>query len=205
MLAGGTSRRFGGAPKGLERVGESRIIDRVAATLREVTRDLLLVANDPDAARWLKGVPVTRDLHPGRGGLAGVEAALWTGRDLIVLAWDMPFVTPAVLQALIDLAGATDADIALPRSDSPYGFEPFCGFYSQRVRPRLSRFLREADGGESGGGGGRAARDFIAGLEKVELLALVEVAKLGEARDLFLSVNTPGDLERARAVAARKE
>jgi molybdopterin-guanine dinucleotide biosynthesis protein A len=164
--------------------------------LREVTPDLLLVANDRDAARWLKGVPVTRDLHPGGGGLAGVEAALSTGRDIVVLAWDMPFVTARVLRALIDVAHDTKADAVLPESESPYGFEPFCGFYSQRVRPLLTRFLEE---------GGGAAKDFVAQLENVERIPLATLSAMGDPRELFLSVNTHDDLERARAMAARKE
>src|SRR5688572_12312094 len=64
VLAGGSSRRFAGTPKGLEVVGDRRIIDRVAGTLQAVTPKLLLVANDSDAARWLPGVAVVSDLHP---------------------------------------------------------------------------------------------------------------------------------------------
>ena len=50
ILAGGGATRYGGRPKGLERVGGRRIIDRVADVLRETTDELLLVANAPDAA-----------------------------------------------------------------------------------------------------------------------------------------------------------
>jgi molybdopterin-guanine dinucleotide biosynthesis protein A len=192
---------LGGVAKGLERVGGVRIIDRVARCLREVTPDLLLVANDPDAAHWLENVPVIRDRYPGKGGLAGVEAALRIGggRDALVLAWDMPFVTAPVLRALIDLARSHDAEAALPSSDSPYGFEPFCGYYAGRILPRLTRYLDEA------GGGGGAARDFVAQLEHVPLLGIAETAMLGDPKAIFLSVNTPDDLERARAIAAQTE
>ena len=58
ILAGGLSSRYGGLPKGLERVGGRRIIDRVADVLGDVTDDLLLVANHPDAAAWLPGMPI---------------------------------------------------------------------------------------------------------------------------------------------------
>src|SRR5688572_22108027 len=46
VLAGGASRRLAGIPKGLELVGGSRVIDRVANALRAVSNDLLLAAND---------------------------------------------------------------------------------------------------------------------------------------------------------------
>lgn len=198
MLAGGSSRRLGGAAKGLERVGGIRIIDRVAAALRDVTADVLLVANDPKASRWLPGATLMSDRHPGTGGLAGVEAALSTGRDALVVAWDMPFVTPAILRAILQAAESHGADIALPESDSPYGFEPFCAFYSVRLLPSLSRFLKVR-------AGGRAARDFIGRASRVHLLKAVELAPVGDPREIFFSVNTPADLERARAMAKATE
>lgn len=200
VLAGGSSRRLGGAPKGLAEVAGIRIIDRVAAALREVAPELLLVANDPAASQWLPGTSVTSDLHPGKGGLAGVEAALGNGggRDALVVGWDMPFVTPAILRAILEAAESNSADIALPASDSPYGFEPFCAYYSVRVLPSLSRFL------EAGSGGG-AARDFIGRSSRVHLLQAQQVAAVGDARMLFFSVNTAADLERARAMAKATE
>ena len=76
ILAGGAASRYGGLPKGLERVGGRRIIDRVTDVLRDVTDDLLLVANDPSAGDWLPGVPVQADIVPNAGGLGGIHAAL---------------------------------------------------------------------------------------------------------------------------------
>lgn len=192
VLAGGASRRLGGAPKGLEIVGDSRIIDRVAAALRPVTNEILLVANDPDAGHWLPGVAVLSDLHVGGGGLAGVEAALSRGRNVLVVAWDMPFITTDLLQAVLDAARAHEADVAVPESESPYGFEPFCAFYSARVLTALSSFLRQ---------GGGAARDFLRRLPRVHRMPLADVERVGDPRLLFFSVNTVEDLQRARAMA----
>lgn len=124
--------------------------------------------------------------------MAGVEAALSRGRDALVVAWDMPFVTSSLLSALIDEARAHDADVALPESDSPYGFEPFCAYYSTRLRDPLARFFA---------GGGGAARDFLGTISRVHRLPLADVKELGDPRRLFFSVNTQEDLERARAMA----
>ena len=177
-------------------MGGTRIVDRVAAALRQVTGELLLVANDPDASHWLPGVAVLSDDHPGAGGLAGVEAALSRGQDALVVAWDMPFVTAPLLRTLIDAAQGHDADVALPESKSPYGFEPFCAYYAVRVREALSEFLRA---------GGGAARDFLRRLARVHLVSAAEVKRHGDPERLFFSVNTPADLERARAMAQATE
>jgi molybdopterin-guanine dinucleotide biosynthesis protein A len=182
-----------GALKGLEMVGDHRIIDRVAAALQPVTAELLLVANNADASRWLPGVAVLSDLRPGAGGLAGVETALSRGSDVMVVAWDMPFVPSPLLQALLDAARANDADVGVPESESPYGFEPFCAYYSAKTLSSLSEFLRE---------GGGATRDFLRRQSRVYRMPLAEVAIFGDPRRVFFSVNTPDDLTRARAMAA---
>jgi molybdopterin-guanine dinucleotide biosynthesis protein A len=172
-------------------VGGARVIDRVVSALKQVTTELLLVANDPDARDWLPGVAVVADLHHGAGGLAGVEAALSRGRDALVVAWDMPFVTPALLNALVEAARDSNADVALPESDSPYGFEPFCAFYSARVGPALSAFYKR---------GGGAAGDFLRQVDRLHRVPITDIERIGDPRRLFFSVNTPDDLERARAM-----
>ena len=194
MLAGGAGSRLGGIPKGLERVGGARIVDRVADALRAVTPELVVAANAPDAADWLPGVPVYPDLRPRRGGLAGVEAALALGRDVLVVAWDMPFVTSALLRAVAELAGP-EVPLVAPESESPHGVEPFCAYYSRSIRDELGRFL------DAGG----AAHAFVRGLKRARFLGAAEVARYGDPARLFLSVNTPTDLERARAIAARAQ
>jgi molybdopterin-guanine dinucleotide biosynthesis protein A len=193
VLAGGASRRMGGSPKGLEVVGKHRIIDRVAAALRDACGEVILAANDPEAASWLPGVPVVADIHPGAGGMAGVEAALQRSGTALVVAWDMPFVPARLLAEIVRLAGDTTADLVLPQSDSPYGFEPFCALYDARALPALTAFLAN---------GGGAARDFVARIERVHRIPLRDVSAFGDPATMFLSVNTTQDLARARTIAA---
>ena len=168
------------------------MIDRVVSALRPVTPEILLVANEPDAVHWLPGIKTRGDVHPGAGGMAGVEAALSDRRDAIVIAWDMPFVTSAFVELLWHRARESQADVVVPNSDSPYGFEPFCAFYSSRILDSLTEFL------ERGGG---AARDFIAQVQRVEHVLTEETARLRDPATLFFSVNTQDDLRRARAIA----
>lgn len=170
------------------------MIDRVATALAQVTDLVVVAANDPDAHTWLgmrEAIPI-RDRHPGMGGLAGVEAALAYHSEVIVVAWDMPFVTAQLLGTILDAARVHDPDAVVPESLSPHGIEPFCAFYSDRVREPLARFL------ESGGG---AAHEFVTRLPRLHRLPLAEVRQTGDPHRLFFSVNTPADLERARAMA----
>src|SRR5688500_15643830 len=109
ILAGGRSTRYGGAPKGLERVNGRRIIDRVRDALEPVVDDLLLIANDPDGPAWLPGVRCESDILRDVGSVAGIHAALVHARGpVIIVAWDMPFVPPGLLQALRDAGAMAD-------------------------------------------------------------------------------------------------
>lgn len=183
---------MGGTPKGLEVVGGSRVIDRVADALRICCSRIVLAANDAAAETWLPQVEVVPDLQPGTGGLAGIEAGLSGCGDIIAIAWDMPFVAPALIRELVRRAEVYDSDVVIPESDSPYGFEPFCAYYGARVLGPLSRFL---------GAGGGAARDFLGTLDRVHRIPLREVNRFGDSATLFFNVNSPDDLARARTIA----
>jgi molybdopterin-guanine dinucleotide biosynthesis protein A len=192
ILAGGAASRYGGLPKGLERVGGRRIIDRVADVLRDVTDDLLLVANDPAAGGWLPGVPVQADIVPNAGGLGGIHAALHRARSpVVIVAWDMPFV-PAPLLSRLRIMGDS-ADVAVPESDSSRrGVEPLCAYYSPACLPFVEQSLRDGDLRVVG---------FHANV-RVARLPADAVSAFGDPELLFMNVNTPDDLARAEAHAA---
>ena len=191
VLAGGAATRYGGLPKGLERVGGQRIIDRVADALRDATDELLLVANHPDAESWLPGVPVQRDLVPNAGGLGGIHAALHRTRtSILIVAWDMPFVPPVLLHRLRELGDAVD--VAVPESGSRRGIEPLCAFYAPSCLPAIERSLARDDLRVIG------FHDEV----RVARLPADEVSAFGNPELLFMNVNTPDELALAEAHAA---
>lgn len=198
ILAGGAASRFGGAPKGLERVDGRRIIDRVASALREVTDDLLLIANSDDAATWLPGVRTAADLRPGLGALGGVHAALaQADSDVLLVAWDMPFVSAALLGELrrigdggIDeshheLSFVASPDVVIPESDgSRRGVEPLCAWYSRRCLPAVERTLDAGDLRVIG------FHDQVT----VQRVPVARVRDFGDPARLFSNVNTREEL-----------
>lgn len=188
VLAGGRSARFGGAPKGLLRVHGERVVERVATALTGASDALLVVANHPDAARWLPGVPVVGDLHAGCGALGGVHAALThAGTSVLVVAWDMPFVRASLLRALRDMGERAGALAVVPASRGPAGVEPLCAWLSYGALPIIERQLE------------RGALEMAAlhrALPSVHL-PLHAVARHGDPATLFLNINTPHDLAHA--------
>lgn len=187
ILAGGAARRFGGAPKGLARIGDRRSIDRVADALASATDRMLLLTNDPHAAAWLPNVPVFGDIEPGAGSLEGIRSALArAGTAVVVVAWDMPFVSAALVSALRD-AAADGATAVVP--DGPHGVEPLCAFYAARCLPTATALLAAGE---------RRARALAEHVDAVHLPAHL-VARCGDPHMLFRNVNSRGDLAAARA------
>jgi molybdopterin-guanine dinucleotide biosynthesis protein A len=188
ILAGGHARRFGGADKASLVVGGARIIERQLAALASVTDDIRIVSNDPDRYAVL-GVRVIQDQIRDAGPLGGLHAALVDAahHGVIVLACDLPFVTPALLETLaIEFGGGDEIDAVVPRSTR--GLEPLCAVYSTRLAEVARRLI---DAGK---------------LDVRGLLQDVRVSELRPERlapfddaSVFLNVNTPHDYERARA------
>jgi molybdopterin-guanine dinucleotide biosynthesis protein A len=194
ILAGGGATRFGGRPKGLEVVAGERIIDRVARGLRMVTDDLLLVANAPEAPTWLPGVRTVADVRPGEGALGGLHAALacaTEGSDVLVVAWDMPFVSAALLGVMRARGEEGDVDAVLPESDgSRRGVEPLCAWYGARCLAPITAALEVGD------------RRVIAFLDAVRVarIPLEAVKRFGDPDRLFGNVNTAEDLARVQGM-----
>ena len=179
-------------PKGLATVAGSRIVDRVAAALRAETDSLLLVANDPGADAWLAGVPRIADREPGLGPLAGIHAALiHAGTSVLVVAWDMPFVTRPLLAEL--RCRGESAGIAVVPESAPGQIEPTCALYTQASTPVMGRWL---------GSGRSGAAAFLSGCAGVDRIAAADVGRFGDPARLFFSINTPAALEQAEALAA---
>lgn len=173
-------------------MGGVRMIDRVAAALSPVVDTILLVANAPDAPAWLPGTRVVTDVLEGGGSAAGVHAALHAaGGPAIVVAWDMPFVTTALLN-LIAGSATPGADAVVPAGRAPGEFEPLCAWYAKSCADAIEAEWSAGD------------RSLHGLLRRVATVVVPgeRVAKLGRAERLFFNVNSEGDLLRARELAA---
>ena len=192
IVAGGLATRFGGKPKGLELVHGTRILDRLVGAFLEAFGELpLLIANVPEGATWRPELRTVRDVIPSLGALGGIYTAVREAPAPVVLvAWDMPFVTPELLAELA--AGLEAADACLPESDGPRGVEPLCAAYGPAVGPAIEAGLARGD---------RRAIAFHDSV-RVAILNGEKIRNFGDPGRLFFNVNTAEDLERANRMAS---
>jgi molybdopterin-guanine dinucleotide biosynthesis protein A len=194
VLAGGAARRYGGRPKGLIELGGTRILDRVVDAVAAVIGAApLLVANAPEGPTWRPDLRTIPDVRPDCGSVGGIYTAVVSGSGpVLCVAWDMPFLTASLLQALV--AGAVGYDAFLPESDGRRGVEPLCAVYGEACGPAIEGQLDRGD---------LRAIGFHAAV-KVGTLPLERVRSFGDPDELFFNVNTPEDLHRAEALWRRR-
>jgi molybdenum cofactor guanylyltransferase len=189
IQAGGKSTRMGGDPKALMELGGRPIVARVLDIVRQVTERVLLVTNTPDLYAFL-GLPMVPDVFPEGGSLGGIYSGLRAapGDAAFTVACDMPFLSEPV--ARLVLARAGEADVVAPRIGEQW--ETLHACYGKACLAPMERRLREG-------------RLRITGFfEEVRVLAITEaeVAAVGDPARVFMNINTPDELARARVLAA---
>lgn len=192
ILAGGRARRLGGVDKGGLVVGGRAIIERELEVLRQVTPDVVIIANQAAAYAHL-GVPIEADATAGAGPLGGICAAL-ARTDLaytLIVACDMPFLSVAFLQHLV--SRVRGVDVALPRTED--GYHPLCAAYARTALPAIRARMS-------------AGRLDVVGLVRevrVEEIGPEELEAFDPERVMLSNVNTPEDLRKACAWADREQ
>lgn len=142
IFVGGASSRMGGTPKGLLAVDDTgeTIVARLLGLARELGLEPLFVGQaEPYAQRW-PDVRCIADDPAGVGPLGGLSGLLTAAGDepVIVLACDMPFVSPALLARL--QTSAPEASVLASKTDGRW--DPLCARYDpKQVRPVLDRAL----------------------------------------------------------------
>jgi molybdopterin-guanine dinucleotide biosynthesis protein A len=180
LLAGGRASRLGGRKTTVPLAGRP-LLEHPRAALRPVVDEVVVVAKRDTVLPALgREVPLWVEPDEPRHPLTGIVHALRLarGRPVLVCAGDMPLVTKEVFERL--LAAPPGAALAVvPRAGRR--LQPVCALYLPAALPALAGFDRDA----------RTT-------DVVEALGIEEV-DFGEG-ECFLSVNTPGDLQRAEAM-----
>jgi molybdopterin-guanine dinucleotide biosynthesis protein A len=179
---------MGGEPKALLEVGGRRIIERVLAAVAPAVDDTLIVTNTPDLYAFL-GLRMIPDAFPDHGSLGGIFSGLAAvnGDAAFTVACDMPFLHPDVARLVTRRAG--EADVVIPRAGDT--LETMHASYAKACLPAMEARLRD----------GRFK--IIGFFPDVRVLEIPEadIARHRPPDILFMNVNTPDELARARALA----
>jgi molybdopterin-guanine dinucleotide biosynthesis protein A len=157
-----------------------------------VTSELIVITGAPDADQWLPGTRVIPDAWRKQASLVGIHTALnYARQPILVVAWDMPFVSRPLLELIADRS--TKSNYATIPESGDDQIEPFCAVYTPECLPTIERQLAADDL--------RLSR-LLELLPSYERIPAGEVAHFGEPSRLFFNVNTAEDLALAERMAA---
>jgi len=188
IQAGGRSTRMGGEPKALLELGGKRIVERVVDALAATLDDLLVVTNTPERYEFLH-LPMVADRYPDGGALGGIFTGLAAaaGDAAFTVACDMPFLHPDVVRLVLARAG--EGDVVIPRVDGQY--ETMHALYAKACLAPMEARLRA---------GQLKITGFFPDVRVLEIGADA-VSRHRAPPIVFMNVNTPDELARARVLA----
>lgn len=187
ILAGGQSRRMG-TDKAWLPLGGQPMIARICERLRPLCDELLIVTNA--AARFAGlGAVVVEDLVPGAHALGGIYTGLTLAAHdtCFVTACDAPFLHPALVRWLLQIAG--DWDLVVPRTAR--GLQPLHAVYRRACLPAVAAQLQQAQWDVQ----------RLIGRVRTQIIEPDLVHHWDPTEESFRNLNTPQ--EYADAVAAR--
>lgn len=212
VLAGGRSSRLGQDKVLLPWNGQT-LLNHAIGRLSQVCGTVRVCADRKDLQEQLSASDsLIQDALPDAGPLAGMVAALEKSQTAwnFFLAVDLPLVPVELLEALAACAESSEAThtgtlCILPQVEGRP--QPLCGLYHGSLTPGLRRALEE----------GKykimlAVREAVAAVEAscVELFDVQHFASMlrGQAAlqadELFLNINTSGEMQRARELSLQK-
>ena len=190
IQAGGQSTRMG-EDKALKPFLGRPLIQRVIERLTPIADEILVTTNRPDDYAFLN-LRLIPDLLPGRGALGGLYTALASahGDRVAVVACDMPFASPSLIQSATRLLVEEDADVVIAKTDE--GYEPFHAVYRRATCVPAIQSAIEADKWK-----------VIAWFPSVKVreLSTQEVADLDRSSLCFWNLNTPEEFAEAERLA----
>jgi molybdenum cofactor guanylyltransferase len=185
VLAGGKSSRMG-RDKALLEINGSSLIARAARLLQSVTGDPMIIGST--SLYKSLGTPIVADDWPGHGPLGGMATALRVSRAPwnLIIACDLPYLTRAWLDFLIERAMKSKADAVVPMNER--GPEPLCAMYHKNAENRIRSAVE---------GGVHKVTESFARL-RVEYVEPREWKAFASEGLLFKNVNSPADYEEAK-------
>ena len=186
ILAGGKSTRMG-ADKAFVRLGGRTLLARALDIARSITPDVRIVG---DPKKFAAFAPTVEDVFPNCGPLGGIHAALRSSpTDVnLILAVDVPFVSSALLQHLIERASNSGAMVTVAQTGG--GYQPLCAVYRRNFADVAEKALQE----------GRYKIDTLFAASSTQTIAERDLEAAGFSAKMFRNLNTPQELADATEI-----
>jgi molybdopterin-guanine dinucleotide biosynthesis protein A len=190
IQAGGQSSRMG-EDKALKTFLGRPLIQRVVERLSPIADEMIVTTNRPEEYAFLN-LRLVSDLKPGRGALGGLYTAIASASNptVAVVACDMPFASPQLLEAAENLLVGEKADVVIAKGDE--GYEPLHAVYRRETCLPAIEAAIDAD-----------MWKVVAWFPQVNVRVLTseEIQRYDPSGLAFWNVNTPDEFLEAEKIA----
>jgi molybdopterin-guanine dinucleotide biosynthesis protein A len=190
IQAGGQSSRMG-EDKALKTFLGRPLIQRVVDRLTPIADEVIVTTNRPADYVFLN-LRLFSDLKPDRGALGGLYTAIASAAYPIVavVACDMPFASPRLIETMSRLLVQEEADVVIAKSED--GYEPLHAVYRRDICLPAIEAAIAADQWK-----------VIAWFPqvKVRVLTMDEIKSADPDGLAFWNVNTPEEFAKAEELA----
>jgi molybdenum cofactor guanylyltransferase len=185
ILAGGKSTRMGG-DKAFVMFDGCTLLGRALEVAQSVAPEVRIVG---DTSKFESFALVVEDVFRQCGPLGGIHAALRASQTelSVILAVDLPFVSPALLQYLIKRASeCASATVTVVQAGGHW--QPLCAVYRRDFADAAEQALRV----------GRYRIDALFEAGRTQGIGEEDLEAAGFSSKMFRNLNTPEELEAAR-------
>ncbi|MDD2777432.1 MAG: molybdenum cofactor guanylyltransferase [Methanocellales archaeon] len=190
ILAGGKSTRIN-TNKSMAQIGNKKMIEHVLDNVSGIVDEVLVVAGNIGQREKIStvicGARITYDSVLGYGPVAGILAGLQCakGEYALVVACDMPFINPAVVDFLFSLAEGYDAVVPIWPDGN---IEPLHAIYKRKSTIKACEGAIQKDD--------RRIISPLKALSRIRYVSIEEIKEIDPELRTFINVNTMADLER---------
>ena len=190
ILAGGQSKRMGRTKATLE-IGGISLLQRVANHVASICREVIIVTRDPAALADMD-YRIVKDLIPGQGPLGGVATGLFYARFpwCLLTACDLPFLRREFLERLAVLTRDAPRGPRALVPQTPDGWQPLVAAYHKECLKPAQRLLAQGE---------RKLDDLRDHGVIWQSIPADSFRDVDPHLETFINVNTPDELEMARA------
>ena len=190
ILAGGKSIRLGKEKALIQFKGKS-LIERVVSRLHPIVNELIIVTNEEKHQNFSSldlNSKVVSDIYPNRAALGGIYTGLkYSNFDYsVVVACDMPFLNPELLNYMINIASGYNAIV--PKIG--WFVEPLHAVYSRNCMETAEYLIKNNI---------LTVRDLIKRIN-TRYITEKEMSKFDPDIISFFNINSKEDLKKAEQI-----
>ena len=174
-----------GRDKAVLEIPGGTLLERALATMRAVTPDVGVVGPETSFVAYGRTV---EDVYRERGPLGAIHAALCASAKEwnLVMAVDLPRITPRLLGFVAEQARASGCVVTVPRAAGR--LQPLCAVYRKEFAALAAGALEQEHN----------QIDRLFAICAVRVIEEQELREAGFDAAMFTNVNTPVELEQLR-------